>query len=77
MTEQPRLRPLTDSNKSVWRYMNLPKFIWVCERRSLFFCKLSALGDPKEGRPTKASTGGRDKTLNRILPMTEARRYPI
>jgi hypothetical protein len=46
--KQPR-----DENISVWRYMDLSKFIWMIQRKALFFCRSDSLGDPFEGHYTK------------------------
>jgi hypothetical protein len=38
---------------SLWRYMDLAKFVWMLQRRALYFCRLDALGDPYEGHYTR------------------------
>jgi hypothetical protein len=43
-----------DEGISVWRYMDLSKFIWMIQRDALFFCRSDLLGDPFEGHYTKA-----------------------
>lgn len=42
-----------DEGVSVWRYMDLSKFIWMIQRDALFFCRSDSLGDPFEGHYTK------------------------
>jgi hypothetical protein len=42
-----------DEGISVWRYMDLSKFIWMIQRDALFFCRSDSLGDPFEGHYTK------------------------
>lgn len=37
----------------VWRYIDLPKFVWLLEHKKLFFPSLEMLGDPHEGASTK------------------------
>lgn len=39
----------------VWRYLDFPKFVSMLEERALFFCRLSALGDPFEGLYAQAN----------------------
>jgi hypothetical protein len=40
-------------NISVWRYMDLAKFIWMIQNKALFFSRSDLLGDPYEGHYTK------------------------
>src|SRR3954453_2740828 len=37
------------TDRSVWHYMTLAKFIALLDTRSLFFCRLDCLDDPYEG----------------------------
>jgi len=49
-TEQPPIyNPPTDLDISVWRYMDLAKFVSLLSTRSLYFCRTDLLGDPYEG----------------------------
>jgi len=45
-------QPLDTSTK-VWRYFDLPKFVWLLEHKELFFPPLNMLVDPHEGASTK------------------------
>ena len=40
---------IADLNVTIWRYFDLPKFVSLLQKRSLFFSKLALLGDPFEG----------------------------
>lgn len=40
-------------NATLWRYFDLPKFLFMLEKRSLFFARLRTLKDPFEGHPPK------------------------
>jgi hypothetical protein len=46
---EDRIRPLL-----IWRYMSLGRFIWLLERKALWFSRADLLGDKWEGMPTKA-----------------------
>ncbi len=38
-----------DANSKVWRYMNLPKFLFLINYSQLFFCRVDKLSDQLEG----------------------------
>ena len=38
-----------DQTVSLWRYMNLSKFVWMLQKKALYFCRCDLLGDPYEG----------------------------
>jgi hypothetical protein len=61
----------------VRRYMRLEKFEWMLRHKALYFCRAEYFDDKLEGFFTEASAGGRDATINKWLPMTEARKHPI
>lgn len=42
-----------DPSIRVWRYFDLPKFVWLLEHKELFFPSLAMLADPYEGASTK------------------------
>ena len=44
---------VSDRNASIWRYMDIIKFISLLDQKSLFFTRLDKLGDPFEGSITK------------------------
>jgi hypothetical protein len=50
----PAFHQPSDEGISVWRYMDLSKFIWMIQRKALFFCRSDLMGDPFEGHYTKA-----------------------
>ncbi len=39
----------------IWRYMDLAKFLWILETKSLFFARTDKLGDPYEYATPKPS----------------------
>jgi hypothetical protein len=41
--------PENSEEKTIWRYMDLPKFISLIDKKSLFFTKASKFPDPYEG----------------------------
>jgi hypothetical protein len=52
MTTQahPTFKKPADLKIKVWRYMSLPRFIWMLQRRALYFARSDLMGDPFEGR---------------------------
>jgi hypothetical protein len=50
----PAFRQPDDESISVWRHMDLSKFIWMIQRKALFFSRSDLLNDPFEGHYTKA-----------------------
>jgi len=50
----PVFKQPADNSISVWRYMDLSKFIWMIQSNALFFCRSDRMGDPFEGHYTKA-----------------------
>src|SRR6266404_3775496 len=49
----PSFRQPVDPSTKVWRYFDLPKFVWLLEHKELFFPSLNMLADPHEGANTK------------------------
>ncbi len=54
----PSFKCPSDKTK-IWRYMDLTKFIWMLDTKSLYFCRSDLLGDPYEYAIPQ-------KSLNRI-----------
>lgn len=52
-----------DATTKVWRYMDLPKFIWLLKRSQLYMSRLDKLGDPYEGSLTQKTKDGIDLFL--------------
>lgn len=48
----PAYPDLPDHTFSIWRYMDMTKFISMLDRQALFFTRLDQLGDPFEGSLT-------------------------
>src|SRR5690349_14972951 len=40
--------------KAIWRYLSISRFIWLLERKALWFARGDLLGDRWEGMPNKA-----------------------
>ena len=55
-----------DESISVWRYMDLSKFIWMIQRDALFFCRSDQLRDPFEGHYTKAIADQQEDHINTL-----------
>ncbi len=53
----------TDTGVPVWRYMDLPKFIWLLKHRRLYMSRLDKLVDPYEGSLTPKTIEGIDLFL--------------
>jgi hypothetical protein len=59
-TQHPSFRLPTNKDISIWRYMDLGKYLSMLDRRSLFLARASLLGDPFEGAPTKLMVAQRN-----------------
>jgi hypothetical protein len=64
--EQP-----VDENISVWRYMDLSKFIWMIQRKALFYCRSDSLSDPFEGHYTKVIADQEEEYIKTLKANTE------
>lgn len=53
----------SDASARVWRYMDLPKFIWLLKSSRLYLSRLDRLGDPYEGSLTPKTIEGIDLFL--------------
>jgi hypothetical protein len=58
--EHPVFVPPPDEEASVWRYMDLAKFVLLLEHRGLYFSRADLLGDPHEGALPAANAAARD-----------------
>ena len=47
--KHPVFEPPDDENIKIWRYLDIPKFLWLIEKKSLYFSRCDLLGDPFEG----------------------------
>jgi hypothetical protein len=52
--EHPSFQAPANPNVSIWRYMDLTKFLWMLQEKALFFTRSDFLGDPYEGHYTEA-----------------------
>ncbi|MGA2263882.1 MAG: hypothetical protein ABSH28_20920 [Acidobacteriota bacterium] len=50
-----------DKNVSIWRYMDFTKFVWLLDRRSLFFARVDLLDDKFEGSSPRFNVAQREK----------------
>ena len=48
ISEHSSFEPPADRDVSVWRYMDLAKFLWMLQKNALFFARADQLGDPYE-----------------------------
>ena len=53
ISEHPSFESPADRDVSIWRYMDLAKFIWILQKKALFFARADQLGDPYEGHYTE------------------------
>src|SRR5215831_14836506 len=63
-------QPLDDTI-SVWRYMDLSKFIWMIQRNALYFCRSDLMGDPFEGHYTKAIADQEEEHIQTLKSNSE------
>lgn len=55
---------------TVWRYIDLPKFIDLLDTQTLWFSRVAVLGDPFEGSyPIKNAVGPRGGQYTRLVPV--------
>jgi hypothetical protein len=52
-----------DTSIKVWRYLDLPKFLWLIEKRKLYLTRLDLLNDPHEGSTPRRVAEMRDEFL--------------
>jgi len=65
--EHPSFQAPANSNVSIWRYMDLTKFLWMLQEKALFFTRADFLGDPYEGHYTEAIRIVEEQLANTIL----------
>jgi hypothetical protein len=54
ITQHPSFQQPSSPSISIWRYMDLTKFLWMIQRSALYFCRADLLGDPFEAHYTRA-----------------------
>jgi hypothetical protein len=64
--------PEYSEEKMIWRYMDLPKFISLIDKKSLFFTKASQFPDPYEGTIPKQSEVVRRTIYEQVKPELES-----
>ncbi|HEY6886015.1 MAG TPA: hypothetical protein VI278_18440 [Nitrososphaeraceae archaeon] len=64
--------PENSQVKTIWRYMDLPKFISLIDRKSLFFTKASKFPDPYEGTIPKHDEVVRRTIYEQAKPQFES-----
>jgi hypothetical protein len=65
-----------DQGISVWRYMDLSKFIWMIQRNALFFCRSDSLGDQFEGHYTKVIADQEEEYIKTLQANTQFAAIP-
>jgi hypothetical protein len=53
--EHPSFEPPTDPDISIWRYMDLAKFLWMLQKKALFFARADHLVPPLRSRRVDAT----------------------
>jgi hypothetical protein len=64
--------PENSEEKMIWRYMDLPKFISLIDKKSLFFTKASKFPDPYEGTIPKHNEVVRRTMYEQVKPEFES-----
>jgi hypothetical protein len=72
ITAHPSFPAPSDQNLSLWRYMDLSKFVWMLQRRALYFCRLDSLGDPYEGHYTRPMPSQEDDFVRQLESIIRA-----
>jgi hypothetical protein len=57
-----------DRSVKVWRYLDLPKLIWLLEKRKLYFSRLDLLGDSHEGSTPELNIQARNEFFRQHAP---------
>jgi len=60
------IRRPTDRNAKIWRYMDLPKYLYFITNRSLFFARVDKLDDPFEGSYPKPDKEKKIEFLSKL-----------
>lgn len=61
----------TDPSATLWRYLDLPKYLSMLESNALFFCRLDMLNDPFEGSRTKITIENEAGLMTEVLRNTQ------
>jgi hypothetical protein len=64
--EHPCFPQPVDATVKVWRYLDLPKLIWLLENRKLYLSRLDLLNDPHEGSTPRLLASMRDEHLRTV-----------
>jgi hypothetical protein len=59
--------PPADQNIRIWRYVSLAKFVWMLQKRALYFCRCDLMEDPFEGHRTKPRKDEEDEFVGALL----------
>jgi hypothetical protein len=60
--EHPCFQQPADGSIRAWRYLDLPKFIWMLENQKLFLASLDSMSDPHEGSTPKIQADLQDQS---------------
>lgn len=68
------LRPPTNPDLSIWRYMDLARFLSLIQSQALFLCPISEFDDPFEGSVSEATLRAiqNGETVWGMAPLTDA-----
>ncbi len=55
ITDHPCFPQPEDADTKIWRYMDLPKLLWMLEENALYFCRVDLLEDTFEGTRTPST----------------------
>src|SRR5262245_61926723 len=72
----PAFSQPSDNSISVWRYMDLSKFIWMIQRNALYFRRSDLMGDPFEGHYTKAIADQEEEYIRTLESNTAVMSVP-
>src|SRR5262245_42138646 len=61
---------ITSRGASIWRYMDLPKFLWLLDKQSLFLSRLDGFDDKFEGSAPLSLIKARQARESRVLVVT-------
>jgi hypothetical protein len=66
-TAHPLFIQPADPSTKIWRYMSLTKFIWILQKKVLYFSRSDCLGDPFEGHYSRITAASEEEFVSRQL----------
>jgi hypothetical protein len=75
ITDHPSFRAPQSKTISIWRYMDLSKFLWMLQNSALYFSRADLLGDPYEGHYTEPMAGRIPEPIRNMVTIMKKTAY--